>query len=68
MIPALKIRTIRSLAAAALAVCMLTLVPVASMSFTNSPSHGGSSVIHKNGATPVWMATALVRATGGIWI
>ena len=68
MIRILKIQFIRNLAAAALAVCMLTLVPVASRSFTNTADRGGSSVIHKNGATPVWMAQTLKRASGGVWI
>ena len=63
-----RIRPLRNLAAAALAMCMLTFGPVASRSFTNTADHGGSSVIHKNGATPVWMAKALARANGGIWI
>ena len=64
----LKIRTLQSLVAVMLGVCMLTLVPVASTSFTNTTEKGGMSVVHKNGATPVWMARALVRANGGVWI
>ena len=64
----LKIQFMRNLAAGALALCMLTLVPVAFRSFTDIADRGGSSVIHKNGATPVWMARALIRASGGVWI
>ena len=64
----LSTQFMRNLAAAALAVCMLTLVPVASQSFSNTADRGGSSVIHKNGATPVWMALAIKRASGGVWI
>ena len=64
----IKIQFVQNLAAAALALCMLTLVPVASQSFTNMADRGGSSVIHKNGATPIWMALTLKRASVGVWI
>ena len=64
----IKIQLVRNLTAVALALCMLTLVPVASQSFTNTADRGGSSVIHKNGATPIWMAQTLKLASGGVWI
>ena len=64
----LRNKFVRNLAAAALALSMLTLVPVASQSFTNTTHRGGSSVIHKNGATPIWMAQTLKRASRGVWI
>ena len=68
MIRILRNKFMRNLVAIGLAVCMLTLVPVAFRSFTNTTDRGGSSVIHKNGATPVWMARTLIRASGGVWI
>ena len=63
----LRPRGMRSLAAVALSICMLTLVPVASTSHTGTFSRdtGGSSVIHKNGDTPLWMAKAIERAAVG---
>ena len=64
----IKIQFMRNLAAATLALCMLTLVPVASQSFSNTADRGGSSVIHKNGVTPIWMARTLKRVSGGVWI
>ena len=58
----------RGLLATGLALSMLTLAPVASSSFTIARHQGGVTVIHKNGATPEWVAQALIRAKGGEWI
>jgi hypothetical protein len=59
---------VRGLAALGLALCMLTLIPAASVSFTSAPVQRGYSVIHKNGDTPLWMARAIEREIGGVWI
>jgi hypothetical protein len=57
---------IRELAAIVLAVCMLTIIPAATGSFTSRATHGGFSVIHKNGDTPGWILSALERESAGI--
>jgi len=62
------VSAIRGLAALGLAFCMLTLIPAASVSFTRAPVQGGYSVIYKNGDTPLWMARAIEREIGGVWI
>ncbi len=77
MMRSIKVLTVESLAALVLALCMLTLAPVASTSLKGAgpvdasvanSSRGGMSVVYKNGATPLWMAKLMSQSNEGIWL